>query len=813
MDSVPNQVKRSYSAHVGSGVDTTNDPAKRSCTTSPDQPNFLSIMPTHARKSLTPLISKEFKAVHRVQSQLQPLPLLDSDFLKQCQNHVQKYLHTSYDGSPVTADNFRIRHGAQHQSRAALWALILLQMRRDAGDQEALAFPNKWIKALVITCLLHDSGRKADGADRPEWEAASAQNSRNTVNQLMDNQKLAEICHNAIIHKDTPEQFPHRSDKNACLLRSLLHDADTLDVIRTRTDFQLEYLESYQLPGIKEKVTELAKDVRDIISAQHDLVSGIAISQPDQHQHQHQRKVVASKIPANYNETFKADFELADNALERQLSHLAQCKPQRFATLSRAGLVSNPPLDNNSPIPSTLSQMVKLGENLGVNAGNEVGLHRDLVNGQHWYVKTGTEAAVRHEKLMCDLARCLGMDVPECHLHQEAGGHYFLSKWRENLTDGKEALTNVSVEQKAQLMLVMALLGNFDGIGGKFSNTMVDNNGRLVAIDWGQAGPLSCCSNPAKRKGQLEFSSTPHELELLRDPHTEAMKGFIQRGILGWNPKTIEHTAEFFKPVNESRLAVAARQLLQADHRQLNELIEETGPTKVVERNLLKQTIADRIAWLALRFPGACDDLPITPAEVAAIQASGVRGYSRQMSTKDVENGQIRFFQRQQADNTSETVAHCYLTPSAAERLAISFGATTAIHHALGQLDFYRNTVKQTTLSEELRCDLDCFVQRLTTIEQNINETNDGQWQFHHSGDRSDKASWEEVKQSLTNAINSLHLVLNSEQDSGVNLSTLPDIPFTVIRLPGRVAPVAVDASKVELAEFKDGFAQLRNSP
>ncbi|OED44461.1 hypothetical protein ACH42_07385 [Endozoicomonas sp. (ex Bugula neritina AB1)] len=158
---------------------------------------------------------------------------------------VHRLLHKEYDGARPETDGkiTRPKHGAQHQSRVAVWAVVLLTMRREMGDQAAVDFPDNLIPALMKTCLLHDSGRKGDGRDQKEWEEVSGQQCKDHLIALGLSEAVAEYCGKAIQYKDDPKTFPYKNNANAEMIRSLLHDADTLDVIRVRNNFFIDFLE------------------------------------------------------------------------------------------------------------------------------------------------------------------------------------------------------------------------------------------------------------------------------------------------------------------------------------------------------------------------------------------------------------------------------------------------------------------------------------------------------------------------------------------------------------------------------------------
>ncbi|WP_257294899.1 hypothetical protein, partial [Endozoicomonas sp. YOMI1] len=120
----------------------------------------------------------------------------------------------------------------------------LLQQRKLHGDPRAQAFPDHMVPLLIKACLFHDTGREGDGEDTVEWERASADNLREHLRNCGMAQSLAWQCGEAICHKDNPEGCQHLPEAIQTL-RSLLHDADTLEVMRVRECFYMDRLECF----------------------------------------------------------------------------------------------------------------------------------------------------------------------------------------------------------------------------------------------------------------------------------------------------------------------------------------------------------------------------------------------------------------------------------------------------------------------------------------------------------------------------------------------------------------------------------------
>lgn len=125
----------------------------------------------------------------------------------------------SVDGVRLDYDTYRDRinrglspprsiHGPMHAARVALWAGLLSVMfeRFDLGSVGDLF-------SLQMAAAFHDAGRQDEGSD--EWETAS--------------EDLFRRWHNRACN---PSGCPPTHPESVVIRRSILHDADTLDILR-----------------------------------------------------------------------------------------------------------------------------------------------------------------------------------------------------------------------------------------------------------------------------------------------------------------------------------------------------------------------------------------------------------------------------------------------------------------------------------------------------------------------------------------------------------------------------------------------------
>lgn len=228
-----------------------------------------------------------------------------------------QYATTCYSGIKVNNPDSidwskpvpRLHHGAQHQARTAMWALVLLQQLRNYGLQGALAFQDKDIPLIILACLFHDSGRQGEGNDNPLWEAESGLRCQTFMTNKGFPIDQANLCRDAIMSKDVTGSRP------TSLIQQLLHLADGLEVIRVREKGQfnpsLLQVNNPELDRyiVSQHFAGLAQKVEYVINSQSDLYR---------------------KEQGNFNPELKKHYEYCINPLEEQLESLRQLCPDLY---------------------------------------------------------------------------------------------------------------------------------------------------------------------------------------------------------------------------------------------------------------------------------------------------------------------------------------------------------------------------------------------------------------------------------------------------------------------------------------------------
>lgn len=177
----------------------------------------------------------------------------------------------------------RFHHGIQHVTRAAYYLMVFANLYREYGDKDAIKLSDEDVKLLQIAVLFHDSARLDDGKDL--WDGESAVllyfYLRNTLNvspekakliteatankDLLETGEVFEINETAtgeITWKTTISANSDQREKN--IYQKLLHDADCLDVIRVRDEFDNQYLDFYKQFIANEMIIPDPKAITDL---------------------------------------------------------------------------------------------------------------------------------------------------------------------------------------------------------------------------------------------------------------------------------------------------------------------------------------------------------------------------------------------------------------------------------------------------------------------------------------------------------------------------------------------------------------------
>ena len=706
------------------------------------------------------------------------LPAIDKSLIKSSEA-VKTILLQSYLNSPDSQSIARPVHGLQHSCRTATWALSILQLRKQQHDPRALAFPDDMVPLLIKACLFHDSGREGDGVDKPEWEQASADNLSEHLRNCGVEQSLAWQCGEAIHNKDNPDACRHLPEAIQTL-RSLLHDADTLDVMRVRPRFFMDRLECFAAcqEGHRENWRSLATEVCKVIAGQGDLWSPIELcdgSTADQ---------FFSIDTASACENTKKQWEHHPSPLWYQLSGVGKQSPFIQQLIS--------------PCTKHLAEPPELSFSMAKLDLLTTGLYNDPVTQQCYSIKQAScELSARNQALMGNLARLLGITVPESFVHQEQGHFYVVShvpgEWSGNLRGGQEALQSLSSEQWARLMLVNVIVGNESMVNSAWEGIELTPQGEPVMRHWDHAG-LATRYLPRDEAesvpGTDDFSSMPVLLKKLRDPRAPVMNSFPVE-----NP-----CVDILAQLDDDFLGQTLQQILgQVDWQALDQLIEQSG-FLAGDRSWLRQTIHDRIAWLTTRLPQSQEgDERVSMAQYKAIEAAGIRGGWLPVKGKDIDGGQICMTQLLDANGEPITQMSLRLSQSAGNQLADNL----ALERGLADLAHKVGVINRLNASQrDWRSDLACMASECKEMADQLAQ-DIGRW---HPDDQA----------TIRQTEKTLREIVKKCEASSLTDQLLIELPQIETPLPTPLFPARVSSRMGEEAEamiqqskFSHGFAKL----
>lgn len=215
---------------------------------------------------------------------------------------IETYYLQPFDGSKKAKlqDGYieRAVHGAMHAARVGIWMVLLHKLfKKHFPDYtqiflDQIALKSRLSEPEIIFLLetagiSHDTARKDDFADKPEWEANSAKNYQQILHDHIPNisQALLDIFPLAIEHKDCQKNFmesiaPHTKNPNAYdYFRKLLYLADCLDIMRCVGCFKYSKIRKalQDIPGYQEDkhgaiFIEFTLAVHEAIYKQHDML-------------------------------------------------------------------------------------------------------------------------------------------------------------------------------------------------------------------------------------------------------------------------------------------------------------------------------------------------------------------------------------------------------------------------------------------------------------------------------------------------------------------------------------------------------------
>ncbi|CAM3718160.1 hypothetical protein [Parendozoicomonas haliclonae] len=584
----------------------------------------------------------------------------DPRFFEITQSLVNRFHHAPLPGESRQPDKIaRPIHGAIHQCRAAVWVAVLLSIRKGMEDPEALAFRGDYLPYVMIAAMLHDSGRKGEGVDTPEWEKSSGENCEDFLLSMGCPSELAAECRRAIINKDGAV------NGNKTLVEKLIHDADCLEIMRVPEcrSFDMSYLDLFQDaqndPAIQQLLYQLSSQVRAVIAYQGDLGSGTRIV----NQATGFQELDDFKLSGYLNTAQKTAYEFSSNVMAFQLGHLKVYAPELYELYCQSAGV---PPEHIILRPTMLDK--KEGHKGYSYDTGFAGRYHDAGTGADYYIKEPVNPeSARNEVLMANLARELGLYVPETRLIREKGRTFVASRWVNGLRVDREALGNADPKQLARLYLVAAVLGNVDIVGYSFDNTLVDEQGNLVPLDWGEAGEFGA-PGASKRKENC-FTGVVYELDTLLNCEDPRVDSTIDPSV-----KPAYHNAvNVFQHLDPDVVKGVVKELLAVEGSQISRLVAAYGPDLPLDQAHLNRVLHDRLAYLARRFPECCPSR-VTQAEQGAIEAAGVDGYSLPVSGRDIVGGDLRLFHYQDHNNQPVTESWVRLNTEANRRLNQQLG-------------------------------------------------------------------------------------------------------------------------------------------
>lgn len=727
-----------------------------------------------------------------------PSPIVTNKLLIDSGEAVRKALLQSYHPTSEPQAIARPVHGLQHSCRTAIWALSILQLRKLQHDPQALAFPDHMVPLLIKACLFHDTGREGDGDDTPEWERASADNLTEHLRNWGVEQSLAWQCGEAVLHKDNPPACQHLPEPIQTL-RSLLHDADTLDVMRVRTCFYMDRLEcfaAYLDDNQRESWRLLARESCKVIAGQGDLWVPIALQDSD---------------ASNCKSFSNSALSLCENTKKQWEHHPLPLRHQLFSIVKQSSLIrglitpyteqlAEPPTS-----PVSLATLIPSGNGMEEYQGSwQKGLYNDPVNQQYLVIKQAScELSARNQVLMGNLAQLFGITVPDSFVHQELGQFYVVryvpDEWLGKLKGGKEALHSLSSEQWARLLLVNVIVGNENMVNSAWEGIDLTPEGEPVIFHWDFAGlatrylPRDKTENsePEAVGWADDFSSMPVLLKKLRDPQAPVMNSCPMK-----NP-----CVELLAQLDDDFLGHTLRNILsQIDWQSLDRLIEHSG-FLAGDRSWLRQTIHDRIAWLTTRLPNSLEQGErVSMAEYKAIEAAGIRGGWLPVKGPDIRDGQTNISQLLDADGQPITRMSLRLSRKAGNNLADSLGLEQGLHHLANKVAYLNAALNANY--RDWRSDLTNLASECYTVAQQL---------------FLDKARWHTRDQkTIDQTVMTLLKIFQQCCASLINEQPSIRLPDIKIPLPAPAFPARVSSRKgeeaealIQLAQFSHGFARL----
>jgi hypothetical protein len=200
----------------------------------------------------------------------------DSDFHEISQLAIKNYYLIPYPGAPADPGMgvFRRLHGGLHVSSVALNIEMLIELYKKYKPEllrnpDGTNFTPQQIKLLKLTAIYHDSANTSEMAGD---EREHAENFRRDMLSLGFSPDEVEPFAHAIQYKDgrRGRNYPPDPLESTTIIQKLLRDADTLDVIRVRSNFDPNYLHATRVfadcPACLQELSEIIQNHADTLA-------------------------------------------------------------------------------------------------------------------------------------------------------------------------------------------------------------------------------------------------------------------------------------------------------------------------------------------------------------------------------------------------------------------------------------------------------------------------------------------------------------------------------------------------------------------
>jgi ankyrin repeat protein len=207
----------------------------------------------------------------------------------------------------------RFIHGIMHVTRVAIYAPVFANLYRKHGDAEALKLTPEDLKLIQIAALLHDAARESEAADL--WDHESGMLIYLYLTRILKaDPEKAKMIAAAMANKDSKKsgyfEFYENPEKNEVgyifhqavngepqkknIYQKIIHDADSLDIIRARPAFDANYLDFYKDVACQPEnktafaeMSQLRSEARCLIEMQGDAYIRRNKSVKTRHENEH----------------------------------------------------------------------------------------------------------------------------------------------------------------------------------------------------------------------------------------------------------------------------------------------------------------------------------------------------------------------------------------------------------------------------------------------------------------------------------------------------------------------------------------------